>query len=51
MSLFSLVIKGREEEEEKMEAGELSFTESRGKTGTMSSKRIIHTVEAFPFYT
>lgn len=47
VSLFSLVIKGSEEEEEKMEAGGLSFTESGGEDGAMSSKRIIHTVETF----
>lgn len=50
VSLLSLFIKGSEEEEEKMEAGELSFVESGGETGALSSKRIIHTVEAFPFY-
>lgn len=42
VSLFSLVIVGSEAEEEKMEAGELSFTESEGETRT-SRKRIIHT--------
>lgn len=39
VSLFSLVIVGSEEEEENMEAGELSFTESGEETGTMSRNR------------
>lgn len=50
VSLFSRVIVGSDEEEEKMEAGEVSFTESEGETGTMSRKTLIHTLEAFPFY-
>lgn len=41
VSLFSRVIAGRDEEEEKMEAGEVSFTESEGESGTMSRKTVI----------
>lgn len=35
VSLFSRVIVGSDEEEEKTEAGEVSFTESEGESGTM----------------
>lgn len=48
VSLFSLVIVGSEEEEEKTEAGELSFTESGGETRTMSRKRIQSYLGGFP---
>lgn len=39
VSLFSLVVVGSVDEEEKMEAGELSFTESGRETRTGSRKR------------
>lgn len=50
VSLFSRAIVGSDEEEEKMEAGEVSFTESEGESGTVSGKTILHTSEAFPFH-
>ena len=45
VSLFSLVVVGSEEEEEKMEAGEFSFTESGGE----SRKRNRSDHDGFPF--
>ena len=40
---------GSEEEEETLEAGGLSFTESGGETGQRAGGGISHTLEAFPF--
>lgn len=46
VSLFSLFMVGSVEEEENMEAGELSFTESGGETRTVS--RIKSHIGGFP---
>lgn len=48
VSLFSLVVVGSEDEEEKMEAGELSFTESG--PGKRAGRGISHILEAFSFH-
>lgn len=48
VSLFSLVIVGSEAEDEKMEAGGLSFTESGGENRAMNRERNQSHVGGFP---